>query len=154
MKPTIDTANTLILGCYTADGHCAVTGTMLDGQYETVPDVLTATGATWAALAEALTIGAAIDVGHVLILSNDEALVKALSPPFKARRDGEPVTVYVPPLLAGRKVAAEAYTVTAYEPDPAHWHALTMLGMRWGGNFRAMHVEDLPRTRSLWQSQR
>lgn len=153
MKPTLSTPNTLILGIWHAEGRCAVTGTLLDCQYETVPDVLTATGPTWDALAEALTIGAVIDVGHVLILSNDEGLVKALSPPFQAWRNGEPVTVHVPSLLAGRTVAAEAYTVTAYAPDPAHWQVLTMLGMRWGGNFRAMQVDDLPRARELWQSQ-
>jgi hypothetical protein len=38
-----------------------------------------------------------------------------------------------------------------YGGDPQHWQALCLLGGRWGGRFRAMLVEDLPKARQLWQ---
>jgi hypothetical protein len=144
MKPTLDTPNTLILGIWHAEAHCAITGTLLDCQYETVPDVLTATGQAWPALAAALTTAAVIDPAHVLLLSNDEALVKALSPPFR------------PPAPTAWKrvwVAKGEYGNVGLGGDPYHWQVLVALGTRWGGNFRAMQVDDLPRAKQLWQSQ-
>jgi hypothetical protein len=145
MKPTLSTPNTLILGIWHADDRAAITGTLLDCQCEAVPDVLTATGPAWPALAEALTVAAAVDPAHVLILSNDAALVKALSPPFR------PPT---PTAWQRIWVAKGEYGNVGLGGDPAHWQVLVALGMRWGGNFRAMQVDDLPRAQQLWQSQR
>ena len=144
MKPTLTTPNTLFLGIWHADGRCAIIGSLLDCQYETVPDVLTAVGPTWPALAQALTVAENIDPAHVLIFSNDGSLVEALSPPFRA-----------PTPTAWKRVwvAKGEYGNVGIGGDPSHWQVLTMLGMRWGGNFRAMQVDDLPRARELWQSQ-
>jgi len=144
MKPTLTTPNTLILGVWHADNRCAIIGTLLDCQYETVPDVLSATGSAWPALAQALTVAETIDPAHVLIFSNDVALVEALSPPFHA-----------PAPSAWRRVwvAKGEYGNVGVGGDPPHWQVLTMLGMHWGGNFRAMQVDDLPRAKQLWQSQ-
>lgn len=144
MKPILSTPNTLILGIWHAENRCAITGTLLDSQYETVPHVLTVTGPTWPALAEALTTAAIIDSAHVLLLSNDEALVKALSPPFKAP---------TPTVWKRIWVAKGEYGNVGLGGDPAHWQVLVALGFRWGGNFRAMQVDDLPRAKQLWQSQ-
>lgn len=144
MKPTLDTANTLILGCYVAEGHCAITGTLLDCQYETVPDVLTVTGAAWPALVEALATAATIDPAHVLILSNDEGLVKALSPPFQAP---------APATWKRVRLAKDEYGNVGLGGDPSHWQALQTLTMGWGGRFRAMQVNHLPKAKELWQQQ-
>jgi hypothetical protein len=34
--------------------------------------------------------------------------------------------------------------------DVGHWRALHLLGGQWGGRFRAMAVQDLPKARALW----
>ena len=135
------TADALLLGIWHADGRAALTGALRDWQGETVPDVLSLTGQPWTILAQALAEAECIDVGNVIILSNDANLVRALSPPFRPPAPTERRRIFY---------SREEWVDVGYGGDPQHWQALCLLGGRWGGRFRAMQVEDLPKARDLW----
>ena len=141
------TADAILLGIWHADGRAACTGALRDWQGETVPDVLAITGQPWTVLVQALMAAECIDAGSVLILSNDAALVRALSPPFLAIQQPDRAWVDMAPFpwLPADPVMAPV------GGDPQQWQALCLLGGRWGGRFRAMLVDDLPKARGLWQ---
>ena len=80
----------------------------------------------------------------MLILSNDAALVRALSPPFRPPTPTERRRIFY---------SREEWVDVGWGGDPQQWQALCLLGGRWGGRFRAMQVDDLPKARELWQSQ-
>jgi len=134
--------DTLLLGIWSANGHAAATGALRNWAGETVPDVLALTGQPWTILVQALTEAVRIDAGNVLVLSNDTALVRALSPPFRP-----PTPTQTRRIFYGR----EEWVDVGYGGDPQHWQALCLLGGRWGGRFRAMQVDDLPKARELWE---
>ena len=136
------TADALLLGIWHADGHAALTGALRDWQGETVPDVLSLTGQPWTILAQALAAAECIDAGHILILSNDADLVRALSPPFRP-----------PAPMQTRRIfySREEWVDVGWGGDPQQWQALRLLGGRWGGRFRAMQVDDLPKAREMWE---
>ena len=136
------TPDAILLGIWHADGRAALTGALRDWQGETVPDVLAIAGEPWTVLVQALTAAECIDAGSVLILSNDAALVRALSPPFRPPAPTEYRRIYY---------SREEWVDVGFGGDPQQWQALTMLGGRWGGRFRAMQVDDLPKARELWQ---
>lgn len=132
----------LLLGLWVANGHAAATGAVRDWQGNTVPDVLGITGQPWTVLIQALAAAQVIDAGSVVILSNDAALVRALSPPFR------------PPTPTERRrmfYSRTEWVDVGWGGAPQQWQALQMLGGRWGGRFRAMLIEDLPKARELWQ---
>ena len=139
ISPT--TPDALLLGLWVANGHAAATGAVRDWQGNTVPDVLSLTGQPWTILAQALAAAECIDAGHILILSNDADLVRALSPPFRP-----PAPTQTRRIFYSREVCVDV----GWGGDPQHWQALQLLGGRWGGRFRAMLVEDLPKAREMW----
>ena len=139
LSPT--TPDALLLGLWVANGHAAATGAVRDWQGNTVPDVLSLTGQPWTILAQALTTAEQCDVGNVIILSNDANLVRALSPPFRPPAPTRTRRIFY---------SREEWVDVGYGGDPQHWQALCLLGGRWGGRFRAMQVEDLPKARDLW----
>ena len=136
------TADAILLGIWHADGRAACTGALRDWQGETVPDVLAITGEPWTVLVQALTAAQCIDAGSVLILSNDADLVRALSPPFPPPTPTEHRRIFY---------SREEWVDVGFGGDPQHWQALQLLGGRWGGQWRVMVVEDLPKARELWQ---
>ena len=135
------TPDAILLGIWHADGRAACTGALRDWQGETVPDVLAITGEPWTILVQALAVAEQCDVGNVVILSNDAALVRALSPPFRPPTPTQTRRIFY---------SREEWVDVGYGGDPQHWQALCLLGGRWGGRFRAMQVEDLPKARDLW----
>ena len=135
------TADALLLGIWHADGRAACTGALRDWHGETVPDVLSLTGQPWTILAQALAAAECIDAGHILILSNDADLVRALSPPFRPPAPTQTRRIFY---------SREEWVDVGWGGDPQHWQALQLLGGRWGGRFRAMLVEDLPKAREMW----
>lgn len=140
IPPTVPSA--LILGIWAAENRTAIVGALRDECGNLVPDVLTATGERWTTVVQALDCAAMLDVAHVLILSNDVGLVRALSPPFEG-----PAPTCTERVWFSRHDWADIPS----GGDPLHWQALRTLGGRWGGRFRAMQVDDLPKARELWQ---
>ena len=139
------TPDALLLGIWHADGHAALTGALRDWQGETVPDVLSLTGQPWTILAQALAVAEQCDVGNVVILSNDADLVRALSPPFRPPAPTQSRRIFY---------SRDEWVDEGWGGDAQQWQALCLLGGRWGGRFRAMQVDDLPKARELWQQGR
>ena len=139
------TADALLLGLWVANGHAAATGAVRDWQGNTVPDVLSLTGQPWTILAQALAAAECIDAGHILILSNDADLVRALSPPFRP-----PAPMQTRRIFYSREEWVDVGWGASDGEGAAHWQALRVLGGRWGGQFRAMLVDELPKARELW----
>ena len=142
MTPTPAAPDTLLLGIWSAAGHAAATAALRNWQGETLPDVLAITGQPWTVLVPALTEAARIDVGNVVILTNDGDLVRALSPPF------------TPPAPTQRQrifYSRTEWVDVGWGGDVEQWQALQLLGGTWGGRFRAMQVDDLPKARELWE---
>ena len=140
LSPT--TPDTLLLGIWSANGHAAATAALRNWQGETIADVLELTGQPWTVLVQALTEAARIDVGNVVILTNDAGLVRALSPPFR------------PPAPTQRQrifYSRTEWVDVGWGGDAEQWQALQLLGGTWGGRFRAMQVDDLPKARELWE---
>ena len=140
------TADALLLGIWHADGRAALTGVLRDWQGETVSDVLALTGQPWTILAQALAAAECIDAGHILILSNDADLVRALSPPFRP-----PAPTQTRRIFYSREEWVDVGYGASDGEGAAHWQALRLLGGRWGGRFRAMQVDDLPKAREMWE---
>lgn len=140
------TADALLLGIWHADGRAALTGVLRDWQGETVSDVLALTGQPWTILAQALAAAECIDAGHILILSNDADLVRALSPPFRPPAPSRSQRIFY-----SRSEWVDVGWGAGSDEDAAHWQALRLLGGRWGGRFRAMQVDDLPKAREMWE---
>ena len=140
------TADALLLGIWHADGRAALTGALRDWQGETVPDVLAITGQPWTVLVQALTEAERIDAGSVLVLSNDADLVRALSPPFRP-----PAPTQSRRIFYSRTEWVDVGWGASDGEGTAHWQALRLLGGRWGGRFRAMQVDDLPKAREMWE---
>ena len=139
------TADALPLGISHADGRAACTGVLRDWQGETAPDVLALTGQPWTVLVQALAEAERIDAGSVLILTNDAGLVRALSPPFRP-----PAPTQTRRIFYSREEWVDVGWGASDGEGTAHWQALQMLGGRWGGQFRAMLVDELPKARELW----
>ena len=145
MTPSPATADALLLGIWHADGRAALTGALRDWQGETVSDVLALTGQPWTVLVQALAEAEQCDVGNVIILSNDANLVRALSPPFRPPTPTQTRRIFY---------SREEWVDVGWGGDPQQWQALQLLGGRWGGRFRAMVVEDLPKAREMWEQGR
>lgn len=141
---TLVTPNTLLLGVWLAAGRAAITGSLLNLDGETTPDVLTLAGEPWTALVQALEQAAIMDTANVVILSNDAVLVGALSPPF-----APPAPDHTERVWYSRTEWADV----GVGGNAQHWRTLCLLGGRWGGHFRAMVVDDLPKARELWEQQ-
>ena len=142
MTPSPAAPDTLLLGIWSAAGHAAATAALRNWQGETLPDVLELTGQPWTVLVQALAEAARIDVGNVVILTNDGDLVRALSPPF------------TPPAPTQRQrifYSRTEWVDVGWGGDVEQWQALQLLGGTWGGRFRAMQVDDLPKARELWE---
>ena len=135
------TSDALLLGIWHADGRAALTGVLRNWQGETVPDVLAITGQPWTVLVQALTEAERIDAGSVLVLSNDADLVRALSPSFRPPAPTQSRRIFY---------SRTEWVDVGWGGDSRHWQALQLLGGRWGGRFRAMLVNDLPKARELW----
>jgi len=136
--------NTLLLGIWAAENRAAITGSLTDWRGDTLSDVLACTGEPWTTLVRALECAQVVGAGDVLILSNDAALVRALSPPLAV-----PAPTRTERVFYSRTEWADVGT----GGDAQHWQALRLLGGQWGGRFKAMQVDDLPKARELWQSQ-
>lgn len=136
--------NTLLLGVWLAAGRAAITGSLLNLDGDTLPDVLALGGEPWTAIVQALEQGALMEARNVVILSNDRALVQALSPPI-----APPKPTHTERVFYSRTEWADV----GMGGDAQHWRALCLLGGRWGGRFKAIQVNDLPKARELWQSQ-
>ena len=144
ISPT--TPDALLLGLWVANGHAAATGAVRDWQGNTVPDVLSLTWQPWTILAQALAEAQCIDAGNVVILSNDAGLVRALSPPFRP-----PAPTQSRRIFFSRTEWVDVGWGASDGEGAAHWQALRLLGGRWGGRFRAMQVDDLPKAREMWE---
>lgn len=144
MKPIIDTPDTLIVGYYLESGFAAAVGSLRcdDGSLQT--DVFSTVAAPWEALCQVLDTAKMVDARHILILCNDANLVQALSPPFQAPAPATWKRVWL---------AKGEYGQVGIGGDPFHWQALQTLTMGWGGRFRAMQVNHLPKAKELWQQQ-
>ncbi len=140
------TPDALLLGLYVAQGHAGAGATLRDWQGEPMPDVLSLTGQPWTTLVQALTVAESCDVSNVVILTNDAALVRALSPPFRP-----PAPSHSQRIFYSRSEWVDVGWGAGSDEDAAHWQALRLLGGRWGGRFRVMQVDDLPKARELWQ---
>jgi len=140
------TPDALLLGIWHADGRAALTGVLRNWQGETVPDVLAYTGQPWTVLVQALTVAERCDVANVVILTNDTALVRALSPPFRPPAPSRSQRIFY-----SRSEWVDVGWGAGSDEDAAHWQALRLLGGRWGGRWRVMQVEDLPKARELWE---
>lgn len=140
------TADALLLGLWVAEGHAAAVATLRDWQGETAPDVLALTGQPWTVLVQALAEAERIDAGSVLILTNDADLVRALSPPFRP-----PAPTQSRRIFYSREEWVDVGWGASDGEGAAHWQALRLLGGRWGGRFRAMQVDDLPKAREMWE---
>ena len=136
--------NTLLLGVWLAAGRAAITGSLLNLDGDTLPDVLALGGEPWTAIVQALEQGALMEARNVVILSNDRALVQALSPPI-----APPKPTHTERVFYSRTEWADV----GMGGDAQHWRTLCLLGSRWGGHFRAMVVSDLPKARELWEQQ-
>ena len=144
MKPSIVTANTIILGTHVGSQRAAIVGTLRREDGTTEAGVIERTGATWEALAEALTDAATIGAAHLLILTNEPALVAALSKPFPAPLGGDDRQVWT-----GGK---EGAYVSGNLGNAYHWQVLRALGWTWAGNWRITRVADLPAAKQLWET--
>ena len=142
MKPSIVTANTIILGTYVGSQRAAIVGTLRRDDGTTEAGVIERTGATWEALAGALTDAGTIGAAHVLILTNEPALVAALSKPFPAPIGGEAWRTWT----GGR----DGHYVSGQTGNAAHWDVLRALGWTWAGNWRITRVDALPAAKQLW----
>jgi len=140
ISPT--TPDTLLLGIWSANGHAAAVAALRNWQGDTIADVLTATGQPWTVLVQALATAERCDVGNVVILTNDGALVRALSPPFRP-----PAPTQTKRIFHGRS----EWVDVGWGGDADHWQALQLLGGRWGGRWRVMQVTELPKARELWE---
>jgi len=147
MTIPIDAPNTLLLGIWLADDRAAITGALRDECGVTVPDALQLAGEPWTTIAQALAQAELIDVRHVVILTNDAALVGALSPPFKAPAPDRYERIDMAPF----EWMPADWVDVGVGGNAAHWQALCALGGRWGGRFRVELVADLPKARELWQ---
>jgi len=142
MKPTLDTPDTVVIGLYSVDGTAAATGTLLTAAGDVRPDVL-AVGrtATWPALAAALGQAEPMLARHLLLLTNDAALVEALTPPIRAP---------APTATHREWFGRNDWIDVGYGGDEHHWQVLRALGVQWAGRWRVQLVEDLPKARELW----
>lgn len=145
MKPTIHTPSTLILGCYVDGQHAAILGSLRDGEGALRTDVLEQTGAPWAALAQAMMDAAVIDAAHLVLLSNDADVVRALTRPFPAPVGGERQRVWL-------GVRGDGGYVEVDLGDAVHWDVLRWLGLRWAGRFAVQRVQSLPKAQALWEA--
>ena len=139
------TSDALLLGLWVANGRAALTGVLRNWQGNTVPDVLAYTGQPWTVLVQALTEAERIDAGSVIVLTNDVDLVRALSPPFRPPAPSRSQRIFF-----SRSEWVDVGWGAGSDEDAAHWQALRLLGGRWGGRWRVMQVEDLPKARELW----
>jgi hypothetical protein len=136
------TPDTILLGIWHEGNRCAITGSAQDAHGTPVPDVLAVTGEGWTAVVQALEAAALIGARHVVILSNDTALVRALSPPFPPPAPTQKRRIFF---------SRTEWVDVGEGGDADHWRTLQLLGGQWGGRFRAMQVQDLPKARALWQ---
>ena len=128
----------LLLGIWHADGRAAVVGAVRTVDGEVVPDALRRVGATWQAIADALTDASAIGAGAWALLCNDAALVTTLA----SKR--APVPTETATMRKGREL------VTAqYGGDAAHWEVLRRLAAQ--GRWTVMQSAKLEKARELWQ---
>ena len=143
MKPTLDTPDTVVVGLYSVAGEAAATGTLLTLAGDVRPDVLAVgRAATWPALAAALGQAEPMLARHLLLLTNDAALVEALTPPIRAP---------VPTAFADTPIFFTEWEIgVGYGGDEHHWQVLRLLGCVWAGRWRVQLVEDLPKARELW----
>ena len=145
MTPNAATPDTLLLGIWSANHHAAAVAALRNWQGDTIADVLAITGQPWTVLVQALAEAAQIDVANVVILTNDTALVRALSPPFRPPAPSRSQRIFY-----SRSEWVDVGWGAGSDEDAAHWQALRLLGGRWGGRWRVMQVEDLPKARELW----
>jgi hypothetical protein len=158
MKPTLDTPDTVVIGLYSLDGRACVTGALRTEAGDLRPDVLAAQGgAAWPALAGALADVLAIGAQHLLVLTNDAAIVDALTPPIRAPAPTATRREYFAPIKAkpefGFEGAPGYWIDVGYGGDADHWETLRLLAMRWPGRWRCQLVSDLPKARELWEQQ-
>lgn len=135
--------NALLLGIWVAEKRAALTAAVRDECGHVCPDVLLLTGEPWTTVVQALEQAALMDVSNIVILSNDPALVSALSPPLAAPEPDRRERVWL---------SRADWVDIPSGGNPDHWQVVRFLGGRWGGRFRAMQVDDLPKARELWQS--
>jgi hypothetical protein len=138
--------DTLLLGIWHAAGHAAAVATLRNWQGEPVPDVLACTGQPYTTLVHALEVAEHLDAGSVVILTNDAGLVRALSPPFAPPTPSQRQRIFY-----SRTEWVDVGWGASDGEDAAHWQALQLLGGRWGGRWRVMLVDDLPKAREQWQ---
>ena len=144
MKPTTTTDDTILLGAWLAEGRAAITGALrtVDGTLRT--GVLETVGAPWPALHQALTTAQTIGARHVMLLTNDAALKRALSKPFKAPQ---------PDQTKRHFFSKTDWADVGFGGDADQWAVLCLLGGVWGGCFNVQLVDDLPGARELWSQQ-
>lgn len=171
MKPDITTPNTLLIGLYVMDGKAVALGTInaapltkapatdanlvqdaWEGQgepaeYYVRTDALRTAGTPWEALAEALAEADVIAADCIAILTNDPAILHALTR-FTVPAAAKTETVKLPyDYMAKRQ---DVVTVkTAW--DPHHTTVLQKLGMR-GGRWSITLANALPKARKEWEA--
>lgn len=160
MKPTIEFSSTIILGVHVGShASAAIVGSLRTETGSVEQGVIEHVGGTWAALAQALADAAVIGARHVVILSNDDALVAALSP-LRAKKSGVkfPVMAGFPAPRGGETVKVwngvrgDGHYVTVELGDVDHWQVLRALGWQWAGRFAVQRVAELPTAKALWES--
>lgn len=146
MTPHAASPDTLLVGIWSAatpaGPHAAAVAALRNWQGDTIADVLAIAGQPWTIIVQALEVAEQCDVGNVVILTNDGALVRALSPPFRP-----PAPTQTKRIFYSRTEWVDA----KWGGDADHWTTLQQLGGRWGGQWRIMQVEELPKARELWQ---
>ena len=147
MPLAIDAPNTLLLGAWIAEDRAAITGSLISEYGDMLPDALQLAGEPWTALVQALEQAAMMSVRHVVVLTNSAALAGSLSPPFAPPPPDRMERIDMAPFPWLKAEWSQA----PVGGNASHWRALLLLGGKWGGCFRAVLVDDLPKARELWQ---
>lgn len=123
---TTETPDTLILGVWIADEVGAVTAVLRTQHGQLRPDLFTAAGEPYVTLAGALEELRTVNARHLLLLSNDDDLLRRLRRPHQ--------WAFVHPNLW----------------PPEYWDILRECAQY--HTWRASRVDNLPKARELWLS--
>lgn len=156
MKPTLTTPDTLLLGMWVEGQRAAIVGTLVREDEEIITEVTHWVGGwagvykEWATLVNVLKDAAIVGSKHLLIVSNDAALVRALTPPLRAPAADQVERKWL--LGWGKEGQRGGYVEMPFGGDAAHWDAIRLLAAGpWAGRWRVVWSDKLEKARELWR---
>ena len=152
MKPTLTTPDTLLLGMWVEGQRAAIVGTLVREDEEIITEVTHWAGLykEWATLVDVLKDAAIVGSKHLLIVSNDAALVRALTPPLRAPAADQVDRKWL--LGWGKEGQRGGYVDMPFGGDAAHWAAIWLLAAGpWAGRWRVVWSDKLEKARELWR---